>query len=435
MENENSASVFPIVLSEDSNVRSAAWLATGLQLAHEVAAAAVWADGVCAFHGATPAVSLTDPPRYRSLGADLYEGAAGIARFLGWAASLSGDTQLRTTALAAIRYALETTTGWSLFTGAMGVGVATLELAEVLEAPALVPMATRCIERASEEAVRFGEPYDFLVGTAGVIVGLAAVDRYDLDGSWLARAQALGQGLLAAAIPDGPEDEDGMPLSWALAPGMSERLCGLAHGATGMALAFEALARLVPDDPRWLSSARRARAFERGHYSASEGSWADLRTMEPATELPPYPHMWCHGSIGVTAERLDADVGDLLARADAVGGLAGVASQAKRLLVSPVGPGADDGLNGSLCHGLCGAIDLFTDAWQKSGDTGWFALAADLTDLMLNDVRRVGGWRSGIRGGWPTPGLMLGESGMGWTLLRVAVPGRVPSAWRCWPAR
>ena len=433
MRNGGTPPVLPARFSEDGAGQSNAWMAAGLQLAHELAATAVWVDDVCAFHGAVPTESLTESPCYRSLGADLYQGAAGIARFLGRAAALSGDLQLHATATGAIRYAMQTATGWSLFTGALGVGVTGLELAEVLETAALVPSATRCIEQACLEAAHIGNSYDFLVGTAGVIVGLVAVERYDLDGRWRALAQALGEGLLNAGVPDGPEDPNEMPLSWPLELGASERLCGLAHGAAGVALAFQSLARMFPDDSRWRLNARRARAFERAHYSAREGSWADLRPTENGTQPTSYPHMWCHGSVGVTAERLGADPDDLLALTDAVGGLAGVTSHAKRLLASPVGPGAGDELNGSLCHGLSGIVDLFIDAWQRTGDIGWMALASDLTNLLLDDARRPSRWRSGIRGGWPTPGLMLGEAGMGWTLLRMAAPERVPSGWRCGP--
>jgi lantibiotic modifying enzyme len=418
---------------KDGSARAAVWLAAGLRIADEVAATAVWANELCAFHGAKPGESLTAPPRFGSLGFDLYEGSAGIARFLGRAAALSGAAPLRDTALGAIRHALGAATGWPLFTGALGVGVTALELAEVLDAPELVSPATQCIEQASATACRDGAPYDLLVGTAGVVVGLVAAQRHDLDGGWMERAYELGRGLLAVSVADGPGDAEAAPLSWPLSPGAAERLCGLAHGASGVALAFEALARHAPAGAPWRQYARRARAFERAHYSAQAGSWADLRSL-PTGAPPPFPYMWCHGAIGVTAERLSANPDDLMARADAVGGLAGTAAHVARLLAGPVGAGADDVVNGSLCHGLAGAIDLFVDACQVSGDTSWMALAGELADLMLNDARRAGGWRSGIRGGWSTPGLMLGLSGIGWALLRVADPDRVPSGWRVGPA-
>jgi lantibiotic modifying enzyme len=369
------------------------------------------------------------------MGADLYEGSAGIARFLGLAAALSGDAVLKATALGALRHALATAEGWPLFTGGMGIGLVALELAGLLDEPDLITLGTRLVEQASLSASEEGLPFDFLVGTAGVVVGLVAARHYDSNGDWVARAFHLGQGLLAAAVPEGPEGAGGRSLSWPLIPRAAERLCGLAHGASGVALAFEALARLTPEAPGWRAAAQQARNYERAHYSQEAGSWAALRL--PGLGMPDlpagHPHMWCHGSIGVTAERLGALDHDLLARADAVGGLAGARAHAEHLLIGPVGPGAGDALNGSLCHGLAGLIDLFVDAWRFSGETCWLALAGEVGDLMQNDARRVGGWRSGVPGGWSAPGLMLGNAGIGWALLRLANPERVPSGWRVEP--
>jgi lantibiotic modifying enzyme len=78
-------------------------------------------------------------------------------------------------------------------------------------------------------------------------------------------------------------------------------------------------------------------------------------------------------------------------------------------------------------------IDVLVDAWKASGDTSWLASAGQVAGLMLNDARRTEGWRSGIIGGWSAPGLMLGNAGIGWALLRIAEPERVPSGWRLGP--
>ena len=420
--------------------------AAGLELAHSLSRDAVWAGDRCAFHGATAPESLAHPPRARSMGADLYEGSAGIARFLGLAAACSGEDQLRRTALGALRHALSGSEGWSLFSGGLGAGLVALELAGRLGEPSLMDPALALIDHASaaaDAALATTDPagaadrpggsqgYDLLSGAAGVVVGLAAAIGHD-PGAWRDRAVRLGRALLAAAVQDGPELPDGRPLSWPLEAGSPIRLCGLAHGASGVALAFEALAGIEPDGaPQWRAVARRARAFERGHYSPEAGSWADLRPVD--TDGPRsvgYPHMWCHGSVGISAERLGALAHDELARADALGGLAGIRTYAERLLAGPAGPGAGDSLNASVCHGLAGVLDLCVDTWLVSRDPTWARTARGLADLMLNDARRPEGWRSGVPGGWPAPGLMLGRAGTGWSLLRLADPDAVPSVWR-----
>ena len=402
---------------------TASWRSAGLDLARELAADGIWSDGMCVFHGATAPESLAHPPRYRSTGPDLYEGTAGVARFLGRAAVVGSDDELRRVALGAMRHALAYAEGPALFTGALGVGLIGLELAAVLDEPGLVGPAVALVDRAAA-APSDGSP-DLLVGVAGVVAGLLAAG----DERWTRRAVELGQELLAAAVPDGPDSVDGPPLSWPL-PGSPVRLCGLAHGASGVAFAFEALAAADPDGAdRWRRAARQARTFERAHYAPGAGSWADLRSPETDGAPAGHPHMWCHGSVGICAERLGGMEHDDLARADAVGGLAGARAHAERLTAGPVGPGAGDELNGSACHGLAGLIDLFLDAGQVSDDPQWTALAGALADRMIDDARRPGGWRSGVPGGHPVPGLMLGRAGTGWALLRLSEPDAVPSVW------
>ena len=247
--------------------------AGGLAVARSLAAAAVWADGACAFHGAAPPADLGLPVVYRSFGGDLYDGSAGIARFLALAARLSGEDALARVARGAAAHALARAEGWSLYSGGLGAGLAVLEVAAWLEAPDLVAPAVQLIERASEATARAvaGEaPADLLSGLAGVVLGLVAARRYDLDGGWLRRAEALAAALIAAGRPEGA----GLGLA-AADPGAAGCLCGLGHGASGVALALEALARVAGES--WRAAARRARDFERGWYAPEHGSWANLR--------------------------------------------------------------------------------------------------------------------------------------------------------------
>ena len=420
--------VEPSLHSSDASVA----LATGIAIARELAADAVWSGEACAFHGAAPASRLGLPAMHRSFGGDYYEGSAGIARFLALATAFAEDPALRTTTLGAIRHALARSAGYTLFGGRLGAGLVALEVAERLEQPALVQPAVATIEAACCEALSAAKrdvPCDLLSGLAGVVYGLVAALPYDLDGGWLAAACTLAQAVIDRAV----EDEFG--LSWPLHPGSADHLCGMGHGAAGIALAFEALAPHASDAGGLRNAARRARDFERQWYSPQNGSWADLRgeVVGLAGSGHVFPHMWCHGSVGVAAERLHADTSDLLAQADLVGALAGARAEAKRLLARACGPGAGDELNGSQCHGLSGMSDLFVDAWRRDGDDDWLNSARACTAMMRNDATRKEGWRCGVPGGLPTPGMMLGKAGIGWAHLRVASPQTVASAWRPGP--
>jgi lantibiotic modifying enzyme len=422
-----------------SAMRASTWRDTALGLAEILADEAIAFDDMYVFHGASAGDRIGAPPVYRTMGGDVYEGSAGIARFLGAAAIVGNDSRLRTVALGAMRHAIGHAShhpdNGSLQCGSLGIALVALSLSDTLDAPEFRADAVRLIDRACDDAGKPDAPGDYLVGTAGTIAGLLAVAHHGPAGRWTSRAFELGRLLLGQAVVVEPADAPSSGLSWPLTPGHHDHLCGLAHGASGMALAFEALAlhaENLIERERWRDAARRARNFERRHYSDAHGSWADLRSGEHGEPVaaPVHPHMWCHGSVGVVAERLHAMAHDPLARADAVGGLAGARAYAGKLVAGPAGPGGGDALNGSLCHGLAGLIDLFIDAWCMDGDTGWIALAGELGDLMINDARRAGGWRSGVPGGWPTPGLMLGKAGSGWALLRLSEPERLGSGWR-----
>lgn len=396
-------------------------LAAGLSIADALCENSTWSGGVCVFHGAIAPERLGSPPRFATVGGDLYEGSAGIARFLLLAHRYSGDSRHRETAAGALAHAMSVADGYGLFTG--GLGAALVALTSDLDlrenAPALID---RCLQAALADPTPAA---DLLAGLAGVVVGLDAALDLVAEQRWLDGAIALGRrlaGLGEGRVPG---------LAWPVHPGSRTYLCGLAHGASGVALALTRLSRRDPDEPLWSRTAQQARDFERSFYSPEQGSWADLREdaggAAPGTRT--YPHMWCHGSIGIAAERLDAT--DRLGRADRLAALEAVRSTTRSLVAGPRGPGATDIINGSVCHGLSGAADLLLDAAHLAENpTPWRALACTAAATVRDDATRQEGWRCGIPGGWACPGLMLGLAGIGWTQLRSHDPVSVPSAWR-----
>lgn len=400
--------------------------AAALSIADRVAAGAVWSGDAAAFHGAAPPDQMGLPVVHRSFGGDTYEGSAGIARFLALAAAQTGSDDFARVARGAATHALARVRHYSLFSGSAGAGIVALEVAALLDEPVLAERGAALLQDAAAAAIADDAAIaDYIAGRAGVLWAVVTAAAAGVPGDWLTSARRLAE-ILVTTGDATDEAPDG--LSWPLHAG-GPRLCGLGHGASGPALALEALGRLDPD-PRWAAAAVAARRYERAWYSPAAGTWADLR------EGVSYPHMWCHGSIGVAAERLAAvmaGTSDPMAAADLAGGLAGARAAASGLVDVPTGPGAGHAINGSQCHGLGGMSDLFVDAALAEGDRGgaWLVLARRCTEQMRRDARRVDGWRTGVfPSGESTPGLMLGLSGIGWALLRVASPESVPSAWR-----
>jgi lantibiotic modifying enzyme len=73
-----------------------------------------------------------------------------------------------------------------------------------------------------------------------------------------------------------------------------------------------------------------------------------------------------------------------------------------------------------------GNLDLLLEAGQVLNDSKLRAQTERLAAAVMEDIDRHG-WRCGGPGGVETPGLMLGLAGIGYQMLRLAEPDRVPS--------
>lgn len=401
-------------------------LAAGLDWAKRLAHGAIWHGEACAFEGARASTVLGLPAHWCVFGADYYDGSAGIARLLAWAAHLGADEVVGRTARGALLHALQRADGWGLHSGGMGVALVALEVGPMLQSPNLAvqgaDLARDCLDRALVAAREGMAPSDLLLGLAGVVHAAARLIQRE-PSRWTHHAMELGRQLLAAG------SEAGEGLHWPMSPGDATALCGLAHGAAGIALALDDLALVDPDPRPWLEAAEAARAFERAHFDPSQSSWADLRpdALGPDGVLG-HPHMWCQGSVGIAHDRLAAHrrrPDCPLLGADCAAALLGARREAGRVLAGPAGPGAGYAANASQCHGISGLIDLLV----ATGTAHDRALALRLATFVRDDAQGPRGPRSGLASGEPTPGMMLGLAGAAWGQLRAARPDLMPCAW------
>ncbi|MEZ0449126.1 lanthionine synthetase LanC family protein, partial [Cellulomonas sp. ICMP 17802] len=165
---------------------------------------------------------------------------------------------------------------------------------------------------------------------------------------------------------------------------------------------------------------------ERSWFSAREGSWADLRGVDEASvragTAPGYPHLWCHGSLGIGVARLRMYevTGDEVYAAEA-----GVAVDAAVGVLEELGTGGATDL--SVCHGMAGAVELLLDASRTFGQPVLAELAREGAGAAVELVGD-GPWPCGIPDGGENAGLFVGLAGIGTMLQRVddaAVPSTV----------
>jgi type 2 lantibiotic biosynthesis protein LanM len=364
--------------------------------------------------------------------ADLYSGSVGIALFLASIDHLVGDDEAGAVArkvvaqvsrrLAAMVDSLQGNpplpAGALGAFGTLGGGIYALAHIGVMQRdPGSIDLAERVVG-ALREHVATDRSLDIIGGTAGFIMAAAALEHARPSENVRATLRHAADWLMsrAAATSDG--------LCWSTTVAASRPLSGVSHGASGMALALLTAGRIL-GDTRLVDAATDAMRYERATFDRGRLNWPDFRIIDgrPASDEPPVMWAWCHGAPGIGLVRLAAlgvrPSDDLL-------------DDLRLALESTARSGL--GSNDSLCHGDLGNLDLLISARTLSHTGEWErALIAHAARLVTR--LRQGTWYCGIPGGLETPGLMTGLAGIGYGLLRLACPERVPSLLALEPPR
>jgi lantibiotic modifying enzyme len=191
----------------------------------------------------------------------------------------------------------------------------------------------------------------------------------------------------------------------------------MSHGAAGIAWALLSLAGRTQDG-RFRETAQKAIAYERELFSAELGKWPDLRVFPgepPSDGRFDYLTAWCHGSVGIGLARLASlpYLNDSLLRAEIDAALATTRAEGF-------------GWNHTLCHGDLGNLELLVEAGRVLADPHWQSEADQVASGILATIQRLG-WICANPVDVESPGLMTGIAGVGYGLLRLADPDRVPS--------
>ena len=356
----------------------------------------------------------------------LYNGTGGIALFLGYLGLLTGEvryTELARLALDAVRTQTDQQkerlqiASPGTFDG-LGSALYLLAHMSILwRDPALLEEAETLAELLPA-LIENDESLDIVSGVAGCILNLSGL--YALHPTEQIRRFAClcGDRLLARA----QRMETG--LAWQTIPG-EKPLGGFAHGSAGIALSLLKLAH-ISGEQQYHQAALDALAYERSLYLPAEQNWADLRKVPPRlsqarrakqTESEEYTSMvaWCHGAAGIGLGR----VGGLPYLDDPL-----VRQEIEIAIQTVLARGLKD--NHSLCHGALGNLDLLVQAVQTLNRPDHRVLLEGATVAVLESIRDCG-WVAGVPLGVETPGLMTGLAGIGYELLRLAEPEKVPS--------
>ncbi|MEU8899911.1 type 2 lanthipeptide synthetase LanM family protein [Nocardia sp. NPDC048505] len=343
------------------------------------------------------------------LRADLYSGLPGVILFLSYAAELTGRGEFESVAadaLITLRKQLERRAGAITSVGGFdGWGGLVYSWVQLARHDKGLLTETEAMVARIEDLAEADEHLDVVQGIAGAIVPLLLLHRATGDTRSLTLARRLGDRLVARAHPSG----EGVGWLGTLFP--EQPLTGFSHGASGFAWALtELFARTGAEV--YAETALRAVAFERDHRTTT-GNWTDLRRSRgPGGRTMT---AWCHGATGIGLSRLR--MRDIL-------GAETLDEDLDTALRTTCADGF--GTNHSLCHGDLGALELLLAADLRTPGSEWGALLAERLSNTLAGLEQHGP-RCGVPLDVRTPGLMDGLAGIGYELLRLAAPDRIPS--------
>jgi type 2 lantibiotic biosynthesis protein LanM len=395
-------------------------LNSALTIGQRLEASAVHGDNdVCWIGMATEAADRHSYCFPVSLGLDLYDGMPGVVLFLAYLGVVSGQqryTNLAEAALRTVRRQIERSQKFFRsiggFGGWAGIIYVLTQLAKLWKQPALLTEADGMIEMLLP-LIRADEHFDMVHGGAGCIVGLLSFYDSTHSARALAAARDCGKRLITRAEPC----QEG--LGWRLKGSQDLPLTGFSHGAAGVALALLKLSHVTGDDA-FRKVAIAAMRYETWMFSEVQQNWPDLRSL-PSVRLSPearrnnFMVAWCNGAAGIGLARLAS-----LPYLDDRGMLADINAALSTTLSRGFG------FNHCLCHGDLGNIELLLQASLKLSDPKWKENVSRTTAMVLDSIKRRG-LMCGVPCSVESPGLMTGLAGIGYQLLRLAEPARVPS--------
>jgi type 2 lantibiotic biosynthesis protein LanM len=356
-------------------------------------------------------------------GLDLYDGLPGITFFLAYLAALTGKQHYRSLAEAALHnirallkhpHKQEAIKSIGAFEGWGGLIYLFAHLGSLWKEPALFQEAAE-LAGLLPGLIEQDEYLDIIAGAAGCLSALLSLYAVAPAPTTLELATRCGDHLLACAHPI----REG--IGWKI-PQQATPLTGFAHGNAGIALSLFRLAAASGAD-RFHQAALAALAYERSLFSPTRHNWPDLRTFEASDqngqpreeEEQHFAVAWCHGATGIGLARLAS----LAYEEDA-----SLRQEIEAALQTTLAHKVE--AEYSLCHGEAGNLETLLEASQMLGPAPYQEALEQRTKILLHVAYALTAPTPGILR-TTLPGLMLGLAGIGYTLLRVAAPERVPS--------
>jgi lantibiotic modifying enzyme len=275
--------------------------------------------------------------------------------------------------------------GFGFHSGAAGTAALLAEAGRIASDPVLEACASTALDYAASSWERESREWDLIHGHAGFALGAII-------------AAKLLQQPIPAVLPEALDRlcEQRRNGGWrtTVTRGRRVALTGLAHGASGAALALATGTHVLETD-RWEAEIRLAVSFERRWRVAATGGWTDRRQPGNREAIA-----WCHGAAGIGLTEASISMGEPDTPAS-------VSVAAERIMASVAGQGGA----GCLCHGRIGNLLVLHELGSRAERPEWAAFVADALPQTRFDIDT-------------NPSLMLGGTGaaIAWYVLACGAP-------------
>ena len=353
------------------------------------------------------------------LGVDFYDGLPGITLFLAYLGAITGEaryTKLSKAALMTLQSQVQSGPSFIQYIGGFcgwgGIIYSLVHLGVLWDQPDLLNQAEELVDFLPP-LIEQDKELDLISGAAGCLMGL--FNLYYCTGSQpaLEAAQQCGDRIIAQALSIMPTGYQVSRVNGAL------MTSGFGHGAAGIACSLLELAS-ASGEQRFAQAAHAVLSYERTLFVSEVDNWLDMRSRNNIEEalqggISAFMDAWCHGAPGIGVGRLRSlrFLDNMAMRDD-------IHAALRTTLANGFGR------NHSLCHGDLGNLEPLLLARETLDDSEWSGHVKRLASMILNSIDREGRV-CGITLGVESPGLMTGIAGMGYQLLRLAEPVRVPS--------
>ena len=414
---------------QDTSYQHKKYLSVAYSIGRQLARNAIWAeDGRCNWQGAN-SISRNGYSQIANVTfkADIYNGLSGIALFLAELWLQIPDSIIKAlldgTVLNILQQHKENPihNNFGVYNGQLGVGFTLWEIGQKLNNPIWRSKGLEIISSLKQQPL---QPYeiDVIGGAAGAIPILLRIHKIEQDALFLEMANKCGQFLINCAVKT--------KTSWYWNTiGSKIGMTGYSHGVAGIVSALLDLYHHTQKQI-YLEAALFGVQFEREQFIPEQNNWPDLRNPKK-DKLPKCLTLWCHGAPGIALSRIKAyqltKKIDFLQEAETALKTTYLAIQ--KNLENP------QNSNFSLCHGLSGNAEVlliggevfnipdYIEIAQKVGNIGIELYEEPRTDWLSG----VGGASWETKSFYTTPGLMLGNAGIGYFYLRLATSIKVPS--------